>query len=280
MMKPGLYIVACPIGNVDDITLRALKVLKTVDIIAAEDTRRTRRLLADLGIAAEDRLISCHEHNEQQRVENLLDRIGQGKSIALVSDAGTPSISDPGFPVVKAAIDRKISVTPIPGVSAAITALSASGLPTDSFLFAGFLPKKENKRRERLQTLAKTPVTLIFYESPHRIVDFIKELIKEMGDRDGVVCREMTKPYEEFIRGRLSEIVEHLKQKDAIKGEITVIVAGAGNPGTSVLTEATIRAAMETATDSPSELARQLAAQYGLPRRRIYDQILKLKDKG
>lgn len=270
---------ACPIGNVDDITIRALEVLKTVDIIAAEDTRRTRRLLADLGVAVEDRLISCHEHNERQRVENLLDRISQGKSVALVSDAGTPAISDPGFPVVKAAIDRKISVIPIPGVSAAITALSVSGLPTDSFLFVGFLPKKGNKRRERLQMLANEPVTLIFYESPHRIVDFINELIKAMGDRNGVVCREITKPYEEFMRGRLSEIVESLKQRDAIKGEITVIVAGAGKSETSVLTETDILAALQVSTDSPSELARQLAARYGLPRRQIYNQILKLKDK-
>lgn len=273
---------ACPIGNVGDITLRALEVLKTVDIIAAEDTRRTRRLLTELGIAADDRLISCHEHNERQRVENLLDRIGQGNAVALMTDAGTPSISDPGFPVVKAAIERGITVVPIPGVSAAITALSASGLATDSFLFAGFLPKKGGKRRERLQALAREPATLIFYESPHRIADFVRELIKEMGDRDGVVAREMTKPYEEFIRGRLSEIAEILKQKDAIKGEITVIVAGtaaAGDPQAPELTEADIKAALEASSDSPSELARQLAAQYGLPRRRIYDAILKLKQK-
>jgi 16S rRNA (cytidine1402-2'-O)-methyltransferase len=277
-MFPGLYIVACPIGNADDITVRALDALKTADLIAAEDTRQTRRLLAHHGISAGNRLISCHEHNERQRVEQLLTQIDQGKSVALVTDAGTPSISDPGFPVVKAAIARGVKVVPVPGVSAATTALSVSGLPTDAFVFAGFLPKKGNKRRDRLTTLAEEAATLIFYESPRRIAKLINELTIAMGDRQAVVCREMTKPYEEFLRGRLSEIAAGLRQKDAVKGEITVIVAGASSEGPE-LSLSDLQKAIQESKLSPSALARQLSEKYGRPKRQIYEDILTLTKK-
>lgn len=275
-MTARLYIVAGPIGNFDDITLRALAVLKTVDRIAAEDTRRTGRLLTHHGLAADGRMLSCHEHNEKQRLSQLLRHLQKGKSVALVTDAGTPSISDPGFPLIKAALAANIEVVPIPGVSAAITALSVSGLPTDSFVFSGFLPKKTGRRKERLQVLAAEAATLIFYESPRRIEALLTEIFEIMGNRQVVVAREMTKPYEEFLRGTVSEIRSALQNKTAVKGEITLIVAGA-DQGKTPLDRDDIRRALATGQSSPSELARQLAACSGRPRREIYEEILRLQ---
>ncbi len=275
-MTARLYIVAGPIGNFEDITLRALKVLRTVEIIAAEDTRQTGRLLAHHNIPTTGRMLSCHEHNEQQRTRQLLNHLQQGKSVALVTDAGTPGISDPGFRLIKGALAKKLAVIPVPGVSAAITALSVSGLPTDTFVFAGFPPRKKTGRKERLRALAAEPATLIFYESPRRIIDFLTELRAVMGDRQGVLCREMTKAYEEFLRGSLSEIAAVLQNKETVKGEITLIVAGA-DPARAVLNRDDIRQALEIGQNSPSELARQLSARSGLPRRQIYQEILKLQ---
>ena len=221
--KGKLYIVATPIGNKDDITLRAVKVLGEVDLIAAEDTRETGNLLAYHKI--KNNLISCHEHNETRRVPGLINKLENGLSIALVSDAGTPSVSDPGYRLINEAIAENIRIIPVPGVSAATAALSASGLATDSFIFIGFAAKRKEKRKKHLKKLADESKTIIFYESPRRILTFLDEIIETMGDRYAVLAREMTKRYEEFIRGLLSEIKKNLKKRPSIKGELTLLVA-------------------------------------------------------
>ncbi len=278
-ISPGLYLVSCPIGNVQDITLRALAVLAAADLVAAEDTRVTARLLAAHDISSAGRLLSCHEHNEDRRVGELLAHLEAGKTVALVTDAGTPSVSDPGFRLVQAAIDQEIPVIPVPGVSAAVTALSASGLPTDAFVFAGFLPRKSGKREKRLQELAGQTATLIFYESPHRIRQTIADLRQCWGDRPAVIGREMTKPYEEFLRGRLSDLEAALAAKDRIRGEITLVVAGAGNAA-PVQESLDLAAEVRTSRESTAALARKLAAQYGLNRNRLYDEITRLRQAG
>ena len=216
LKKGKLYIVATPIGNRDDITLRAVKVLKQVDLIAAEDTRKTGRLLAYHKI--KNQLISCHEHNETRRIPALLAKLKNGLAIALVSDAGTPSVSDPGYRLINEAIAENISIIPVPGVSAVTAALSASGLATDSFIFIGFTVKKREKRLKQLEKLNQENKTIIFYESPRRILSFLDEIIETMGDRYAVAAREMTKRYEEFIRGFLSQIRNNLKRRSSIKG--------------------------------------------------------------
>ena len=217
---PGvLYIIATPIGNLEDITVRALRVLKEVDLIACEDTRHTRKLLAHYQIAKPT--VSYHEHNERERSAELLDKITTGLSVALVSDAGTPLISDPGLYIVREAIGRQILVIPIPGPSAVITALSASGLPTGEFAFIGFLPSRGTARRARLKELADVKSTLIFYEAPHRIKATIEDARQALGDRVCVIARELTKLHEEFVRGRLSEIVV---PEGSARGEIVLLV--------------------------------------------------------
>ena len=226
--KGILYIVSTPIGNLDDITLRALKILRHVDLIAAEDTRRTRRLLSRFDIHTP--LVSYFEHNELKRLDKLLFHLKMGKAIALVSDAGTPGISDPGYRLIKQAIERGISVVPIPGPSAVISALSISGLPTDSFTFAGFLPKKGGKRRKLLDKLGDLNGTSILYESPHRLMEMLEDLREACGDRQIVVTRELTKAFEEVVRGRISEVIDTLKGR-RIKGEITIVLAGKGRRG-------------------------------------------------
>ncbi|HSB10838.1 MAG TPA: 16S rRNA (cytidine(1402)-2'-O)-methyltransferase [Blastocatellia bacterium] len=217
VMAGTLYIVATPIGNLEDITLRALRVLIEVDLIACEDTRHTRKLLAHYQIPKPT--ISYHEHNEPERAAELLKKLEAGHSIALVSDAGTPLISDPGFRIVRAAIAREISVVSIPGPSALIAALSASGLPTSEFTFAGFLPARQTARRARLEELADLNSTLVFYEAPHRISATIEDARKVLGDRECVVARELTKLHEEFLRGPLSEIEIHER-----RGEIVLMI--------------------------------------------------------
>ena len=226
--KGILYIVSTPIGNLDDITLRALKILRHVDLIAAEDTRRTRKLLSYFDIHTP--LVSYFEHNELKKIDKLLSHMKRGKEIALVSDAGTPGISDPGYRLVQQAIERGIPVIPIPGPSAVIAALSISGLPTDSFTFVGFLPKKGGKRRKLLDKLGDSDWTSILYESPHRLMETLEDLLAACGDRQIVVTRELTKAFEEVIRGRLSETIDILKGK-RIKGEITIVLAGKGRKG-------------------------------------------------
>ena len=221
---PGtLYIVSTPIGNLEDMTLRALRILKEVDLIAAEDTRRTGLLLKHFGI--EKPLTSYFEGNEMRKREFVLSKMKEGRSVALVSDAGTPGVSDPGFRLIGIAIENGIPVVPIPGPSAAITALSISGLPTDAFLFKGFLPHKSKKRRDLLQQLIEVKETLILYESPHRISETLEDILNILGDRQMVLTRELTKAYEEILRGRVSEIRNQTAQRK-LKGEITLVISG------------------------------------------------------
>jgi len=221
---PGtLYLVATPIGNLADITHRALKVLSDVDVIACEDTRHTHKLLNHYGIAT--KTISYHEHNEQQRAAELIERLKQGSNIAVVSDAGTPSISDPGYRLVRAAIENEIIVVPVPGPSALITALIAAGLPTDEFFFAGFLPSRATARRARLTELQSVPGTLIFYEGPHRLAATLKDAYEILGEREAVVARELTKLHEEIRRGRLSQLTaDYADDEKDIRGEIVVLI--------------------------------------------------------
>jgi 16S rRNA (cytidine1402-2'-O)-methyltransferase len=218
-----LYLVSTPIGNLEDITLRALRVLKEVDLIASEDTRRTKKLLNHYQIKTP--LTSYFEHSSFKKTQSLLSQLEKGKEIALVSEAGTPSISDPGFKLTKRAIENRLKVVPIPGASASITALSASGLPTNSFIFEGFIPRKPGKRRNFFLSLKDQEKTLIFYESPRRLITTLKDLLAVLGDRQIVIARELTKIFEEMIRGRISEVIELLEDK-TIKGEITILVSG------------------------------------------------------
>ena len=219
-----LYVVATPIGNMADITFRAIQTLKDVALIAAEDTRHTRRLL--MHYAIRNNMISLHEHNENQRTDLLVKRLKSGESIALVSDAGTPTLSDPGYRLIKETIGSGIRVVPIPGASAVPASLCASGLPTDAYVFMGFLPRKEGKRRNTLNSLVNEQKTMVFYESPKRIRVLIKDLIETLGDRQGVLSREMTKRHEEFVRGNLSGILDVLAGRPEIKGECTLVVKG------------------------------------------------------
>jgi 16S rRNA (cytidine1402-2'-O)-methyltransferase len=221
-MLGTLYLVATPIGNLADITHRALQVLKDVDLIACEDTRHTQKLLNHYGINT--KTISYHDHNEQQRARQLVDLLKEGSNIAVVSDAGTPAISDPGFRLVGAAIEIDAPIVPIPGPSAFIAALIAAGLPTDEFFFAGFLPAKSNQRRARLNELKSIPGTLIFYEAPHRLASTLKDAHEILGEREAVVARELTKLHEEVRRGRLSELANHYSIANNARGEIVVLI--------------------------------------------------------
>jgi 16S rRNA (cytidine1402-2'-O)-methyltransferase len=222
-IKGVLYIVSTPIGNMEDITLRALRILKEVDLIAAEDTRRTGLLLKHFGIQTP--LTSYFEGNELKKRGYILSKLKEDKNIALVSDAGTPGISDPGFRLIQLVIENEIPIAPIPGPSAVITALSVSGLPTDSFVFKGFLPHKSKKRRDLLKELIEVRETLIFYESPHRFSETLKDILEILGDREIVLTRELTKVYEEILRGKVSQI-HNLIGERKLKGEITLVVEG------------------------------------------------------
>lgn len=218
-----LYVVATPIGNLEDVTLRALRVLREVDVIAAEDTRHTRKLLDRYEIHTP--LTSYHEHNERTKAPALVRRLEAGESVALVSDAGTPTISDPGYHLVRAATEKGVPVTPVPGVSAATAALSVCGLATDRFVFQGFLPAKRNRRRETLRQLQDDERTLVFYEVPHRIRESLTDMQEVLGDRAVAVGRELTKVHEELLRGTLSQVAAELEET-ARRGEFVVVVAG------------------------------------------------------
>ncbi len=223
---PALYLVATPIGNLEDITLRAVRVLKEVDVIACEDTRQTQKLLNHYNVTT--RTISYHEHNEMTRAAELVKEMQEGASIALVTDAGMPGISDPGFRLISLAIRHHLPVVPIPGPSAFLAALVASGLPTDSFRFSGFLPAKRGERRAALEAIKNSPRTQVFYEAPHRIVEAISDVVEVLGNaRHVVIAREVTKLHEEFLRGRASEVLETLKARDGVKGEITLLIGKA-----------------------------------------------------
>ena len=223
---PALYLVATPIGNLEDITLRAVRVLKEVDQIACEDTRQTQKLLNHYGITT--RTVSYHEHNEMTRAAELVKEMQEGASVALVTDAGMPGISDPGYRLISLAIRHHVPVVPIPGASAFLAALVASGLPTDSFRFSGFLPAKRGERRAVLEAIQTSPRTQVFYEAPHRIVEALSDVVEVLGqNRHVVIAREVTKLHEEFLRGRASEVLETLKSRDGVKGEITLLIGKA-----------------------------------------------------
>ena len=223
---PALYLVATPIGNLEDITLRALRVLKDVDVIACEDTRQTQKLLNHYAIAT--RTTSYHEHNEMTRAAELVKEMQEGASVALVADAGMPGISDPGYRLISLAIRHHVPVVPIPGASAFLAALVASGLPTDSFRFSGFLPAKRGERRAALEAIKASPRTQVFYEAPHRVVEALEDVVEVLGEvRHVVIAREVTKLYEEFLRGRAGEVLETLKSRDGLKGEITLLIGKA-----------------------------------------------------
>jgi len=222
-LAPGLYLVATPIGNLEDITLRALRVLKSADLIACEDTRQTQKLLNHYGITT--RTSSYHEHNEMTRAAELVVELEQGARIALVTDAGMPGISDPGFHLITLAIRHHVPVVPIPGASAFLAGLVASGLPTDSFRFGGFLPPKRGQRRAFLETIRESPRTQVFYEAPHRLKDAMQDIVEVLGpQRHVVIAREVTKRHEEFLRGRAVEALEALKSRSDIKGEVTLLI--------------------------------------------------------
>jgi len=226
LARPALYLVGTPIGNLEDITLRGLRVLKEVDVIACEDTRQTQKLLNHYAIAT--RTTSYHEHNEMTRSAELVKEMREGASVALVTDAGMPGISDPGYRLITLAIRHHVPVVPVPGASAFLAALVASGLPTDSFRFSGFLPAKRGERRAALEAVKTSPRTQVFYEAPHRIVEALTDVVKVLGDaRHVVVAREVTKLHEEFLRGRAAEVLENLKAREAVKGEITLLIGKA-----------------------------------------------------
>jgi 16S rRNA (cytidine1402-2'-O)-methyltransferase len=237
---PVLYLVATPIGNLEDITLRALRILKEVDVIACEDTRQTQKLLNHYAIAT--RTISYHEHNEMTRSAELVKSMQEGASVALVSDAGMPGISDPGYRLITLAIRHNLPVVPVPGVSAFVAALVASGLPTDSFCFRGFLPAKRGERITLLENLRSSALTEVFYEAPHRLMDALQDILAVLGEsRQVVVAREVTKIHEEFVRGRAGEVLENIKSRDGIKGEITLLIAKAENEEPGRASQTTVR---------------------------------------
>lgn len=267
-----LFVVATPIGNLEDITYRAVRILREANVIACEDTRQTRKLLDHYGIATP--AVSYHEHNEGHRTAELLRRLEAGVTVALVSDAGTPLISDPGFHLVREARAAGIAVVPVPGASASISALSASGLPTDAFRFGGFLPQKKSQRVEALRELAGDASTLIFYEAPHRILDTLEDVEAAMPGRPVVVAREVTKLHEEFLTGTAAEVRAALAGRDTVRGEITLLI-GKGE----VRVEADERpiaeavAELERAGISRMDAIKQVARDRGLGKRDVYREL-------
>jgi 16S rRNA (cytidine1402-2'-O)-methyltransferase len=237
---PALYLVGTPIGNLEDITMRALRVLKEVDVIACEDTRQTQKLLNHYAITT--RTTSYHEHNEMTKSAELVKEMQEGASVALVTDAGMPGISDPGHRLITLAIRHRVPVVPIPGASAFLAALVASGLPTDSFRFSGFLPAKRGERRAALEAVKSSPRTLVFYEAPHRVIEALEDVVEVLGEgRHVVVAREVTKLHEEFLRGRAGEVLENLKAREAVKGEITLLIGKAAEEDAHVGKDAFVR---------------------------------------
>jgi 16S rRNA (cytidine1402-2'-O)-methyltransferase len=268
-----LYIVATPIGNMEDISLRALRVLREVKLIAAEDTRKTKRLLTHYDIATP--LTSYYEHNKLSKLDEIMRRLGEG-DIALVSDAGTPGISDPGYELVVAAVERGFEVVPIPGPSAIITALAASGLPTDRFCFLGFLPNRKTARRKFLEQVAAEKGPMIFYEAPHRVSETLGDMLDIFGDRRIAICRELTKIYEEIFRSTISEAIEHFVQP---RGEFTLVIEGDnGKKGKPAPQDIEQRLeAFRRAGKSAKQATTELAAETGIPKKELYRLWLKKK---
>ncbi|HEV2859399.1 MAG TPA: 16S rRNA (cytidine(1402)-2'-O)-methyltransferase [Pyrinomonadaceae bacterium] len=220
--KGTLYLVATPIGNLEDVTARALRVLTEADVLACEDTRRTRVLLDHFGIKA--KTVSYHEHNERERASELAAMLEEGASVAVVTDAGTPGVSDPGYRLVREAVARGVRVVPVPGPAAFVAALTASGLPTDEFYFGGFLPQRSHARRTRLEAVRHLQATLVFYETPHRIAHALADAREILGEREAAVARELTKLHEEIVRGRLSELAARFSEERAARGEMVLVI--------------------------------------------------------
>ncbi len=272
MASGVVYLVATPVGNLEDITLRALRILREVDLVACEDTRHTGRLLRHFEI--DKPLVSCHEHNESARATEIAARAAGGASVALVSDAGTPGVSDPGFRVVRAALDRAVRVVPIPGPSAAVAALSASGLPTHRFLFLGFLPAKRSKRREALRELSEATATTLLYEAPHRVLDTLEDIQAVLGDRRIVVARELTKLHEEFLRGRVAAVLEDLAGRSTVKGELVILIAPDDGGARAVPGSLPTRVeALERAGQPRMDAIKRAARERGIGKREAYAQL-------
>jgi 16S rRNA (cytidine1402-2'-O)-methyltransferase len=275
-----LYVVATPIGNLEDISLRALRILKESDAIACEDTRQTVKLLTHFDI--QKRLVSYHEHNEITRAAEIIIELEQGAKIALVTDAGTPAISDPGNRLVSLCLRHGIQVVPLPGASAFVTALAASGMPIDEFTFIGFLPSRPTERRKRLRALAAEPRTLALYEAPHRLLDTLEDALEILGNRPAVVARELTKVYEEFLRGHVENLLEEVRKKPP-RGEITLLIGPAdgetqhlaadGAQATIPLARRVTEIMNERGVDNKAAL-KQVARERGLTRREAYKQLL------
>ena len=273
-----LYLVATPIGNLEDVTRRALRVLAEADVVACEDTRRTRALLEHFGIRA--RTLSYHEHNERERAEELARRIEGGGTVALVSDAGTPGVNDPGYRLVRACAERGLRVVPVPGPTAFVAAVTASGLPTDEFYFGGFLPARAHARREKLASVKTLRATLVFYETPHRIAHALADAREVLGEREAAVARELTKLHEEIARGRLSELARRFSAEGAARGEMVLVIdrdvivgegaAGASGEAASV---AGLVAAFESEGLDPRAALKRAARELGLTRDEAYRRL-------
>ena len=270
-LSPGLYLVATPIGNAADIGLRAISVLGEVDLIACEDTRNTAKLLSIHGIAGS--LFPYHDHNGPQARPRLLEILSSGGSVALVSDAGTPAISDPGYKLVRACIDENIPVTAVPGASSSLTALIISGLPTDRFYFAGFLPNRRSGRRHELENIKHVPGSLIIQESARRLAESLSDMATALGDRPAAVTRELTKRFEEVRRGSLCELAAHYAEAGPPKGEVVVVVGGPEATGPIELASLDDDIIERLKTVSARDVARNIAEETGMPRRKIYNHI-------
>jgi 16S rRNA (cytidine1402-2'-O)-methyltransferase len=275
-LAPGLYLVGTPIGNLEDITLRAVRVLKEADQIACEDTRQTQKLLNHYGITT--RTVSYHEHNELTRAPELVLDLEGGARVALVTDAGMPGISDPGYRLISLAIRHHVPVVPIPGASAFLAAVVASGLPTDSFRFNGFLPAKSGQRRQVMEGIAASPRTQVFYEAPHRVKEAVEDVVATLGrDRQIVIAREVTKVHEEFLRGRAGEVLEVLKARGDIKGEITLLIGKAEEGQQRVATGMSVRQRLEQimAEEELDEKAalKRIAKEMGVSKSEAYREL-------
>jgi len=274
---PGtLYVVATPIGNLEDLTLRAARVLREVALIACEDTRRTGRLLQAHQISTPT--TSFFEHNERWKGERILSQLREGRDVALVSDAGTPGISDPGFRLVRDARAEGLAVVPVPGASAAVAALSVSGLPTDRFLFVGFLPARSHARRQALQELAPRRETLVVYEAPTRVVAALSDMAEIWGDRDAFLCREATKVHEEYVRGSLAALRDRLAARAEVKGEVVLVVEGAAEETQPDADAGTVYAALAAQGLTRREAVKETARRLGLPAREVYKKVLETSD--
>ncbi|HZH51339.1 MAG TPA: 16S rRNA (cytidine(1402)-2'-O)-methyltransferase [Microvirga sp.] len=278
-LSPGLYVVATPIGNLKDISFRGLSVLAAADAVLAEDTRVTKTLLAHYGITTP--LVAYHEHSNEAVRERMVQRIREGQALALVSDAGTPLVSDPGYKLVQAAIEEGLPVTPIPGPSAILTALVVSGLPTDRFFFEGFLPAKSGARRARLAEIASIPGTLMLFEGPHRLPEMLADAAEVLGERPAVVARELTKMFETIRRGTLPELARQFAEEGPPKGEIVVLIGEATEEMHAAEADAALDGKLEAALRNHSikDAAALVAAELNLPKREVYARALALAKK-